>query len=120
MTDKMKPEPAILVDEPRRLPPHANCGSCFYGRLEPGPDGTMNIQNRTCYRAPPSVFAVPQQVQQFNKMTGQTEIAMAVQIMTMFPTVNVKQRCHDWAPTDKDVIAGIGMIGGATGSGKTN
>lgn len=119
MEKKLEAEPAILVEEPRRLPPHANCGNCFYAVLEAAPDGQIDITMRTCYRRSPSAFGIPQAVKQMNPTTGRVEIGTAIQFVSLFPPMRVVQRCHDWAPQDKDVEAGVGMIGGK-GAAKAN
>jgi hypothetical protein len=106
MEKKLPPEaPAIEVEAPRRLPIQAKCGNCFYGKVVPGMDGQLDVTKRTCFARPPNVFAVPAMI----SPNGQ----IGCQIMTVFPQPASDMRCHDWAPQDRDVDAGIGLIGGA-------
>ena len=111
MEKKLEAEPIIEVDAPRRLPGHANCGCCFYSKLEPQPGGKLDINLRTCYRGPPSAQVVFQQVQ------TPLGVKMAQQIISCFPPVQARQRCHEWAPQDRDehVIAAL-----STPEGKAN
>ena len=103
--------PVIEVEAPRRLPAHANCGNCFYGKLEPGPDGKLNLDLRTCYRFPPSGQTVFQAVQ---TPLGPRQ---SMQHISLFPPVQSKARCHEWAPQDRDELV-LGHV--ADASGKAN
>lgn len=107
MEKKITAEPIIEVEAPRRLPPHANCGNCFYGKLEPGQDGTIDILLRTCYRGPPSGQII----------MLQTPRGMAQQFVSCFPPVQARARCHEWAPQDQDHMI-IGAV--PETSGKAN
>lgn len=92
MDTKLTAEPIIEVEAPRRLPPHASCGNCFYGKLEPQQDGTIDIKLRTCYRFPPSGQIIMMQ----------TARGVAQQYASVFPPVQSRSRCHEWAPQDRD------------------
>lgn len=101
MEKKIEAEPIIEVEAPRRLPPGANCGNCFYSKLEPQPDGTLDINLRNCYAGPPSAQVVFEAV---NTPLGPRQ---AYKIISAFPPMQVHQSCHGWAPQDRDT----GIIG---------
>lgn len=98
MEKKLPAEEIIEVAAPRRLPKHANCGNCFYGIVETTPGQAVNLSERTCIEGPPGVMAIPGPPQK--NLAGQ--IITPIQFITRYPTMNVRQACHHWAPQDKD------------------
>lgn len=108
MEKKLPPEePRIEVEAPRRLPFHAKCGNCFYGKIVPNIDGKVDVTVRTCFEGPPTVQYMAVMI----APTGQ----IGNQQMTSFPQPKADMKCHHWAPQDRDMEAGIGIIGGAKG-----
>lgn len=108
MEKKLPPEVTrIEVEPPRRLPLHAKCGNCFYGKIVADMEGKVDVTKRTCFEGPPMVSFMPMMI----APNGQ----IGCQMITAFPQPMSSMRCHRWAPQDKDVEAGIGLIGGAVG-----
>ena len=73
------------------LPPGARCGNCRHGRLTPDPTGKLDLQKRTCFQGPPGSVPLPQ----FKRgMQGQEVVGF--QMLTVFPTLEINQVCHQW------------------------